>query len=119
MQLWLFFTIFGLVLFIPSSLLFILLNRFKNTIVVLIKQNGMLVKVVITNKTLEEGQITKINNKNINIRSKNEINACYRFHAIFIGSNLCYNWRFWLRHLAGVNPMAFNSFGFNPLWNLF
>lgn len=65
MELWLFFTIFGCVLFIPSALLFLLLNRFKNTIVVLIKQNGALLKIVITNKILERGQITEAFGKKI------------------------------------------------------
>lgn len=65
MQMWLFFTIFGLVLFVPTGLLFLLLNRFKNTIVVLIKQNGSLIKIVITNKVLEKGQITEIKGKKI------------------------------------------------------
>jgi hypothetical protein len=65
MQMWLFFTIFGAVLFVPSTLLFLLLNRFKNTIVVLIKKNGALDKIVITNKTLEAGQITEAHGKKI------------------------------------------------------
>ena len=63
MNLFLFFSIFGAVIFVPSGLLFFLLNRFKNTIVVLIKQNGMLVKIVITNKVLEKGQITEIHGR--------------------------------------------------------
>ena len=65
MQMWLFFTIFGLVLFVPTGLLFLLLNRFKNTIVLLIKQNGSLRKIIITNKDLEVGQITKIKGKSV------------------------------------------------------
>jgi hypothetical protein len=66
MILWLFFTIFGLVIFIPSTLLILLFNRFKNTIVVLIKQNGALTKIIINNKDLEKGQITEIKGKKIN-----------------------------------------------------
>jgi hypothetical protein len=64
-MLWLFFTIFGLVLFVPTGLLFLLLNRFKNTIVVLLKRNGALLKVVITDKELEAGQITQIKGKKV------------------------------------------------------
>jgi hypothetical protein len=64
-MLWLFFTIFGAVLFIPSLLLLFLYNRFKNTIVLLIKQNGSLKKIIITDKELEIGQVTKIGSKKI------------------------------------------------------
>jgi hypothetical protein len=64
-MLWLFFTIFGLVLFVPTLILFLIFNRFKNTILVLLKRNGSLVKVVITNKILELGVITKINGKSV------------------------------------------------------
>jgi hypothetical protein len=62
---WLFFTIFGLVLFIPTGILFFILNRFKNTIVVLFKRNGALIKTVINDKILEVGQITEVNGKKI------------------------------------------------------
>ena len=65
MELWVFFTIFGAVIFLPSGALFLLLQRFKNTIVVLIKQNGALKKIIITNKQLEKGQITKLDGKSI------------------------------------------------------
>lgn len=65
MQLWIFFTIFGLVLFVPTGILFFILNRFKNTIVVLFKRNGALIKTVITDKILEIGQITEVNGKKI------------------------------------------------------
>jgi len=65
MLMWLFFTIFGLVLFIPTLILFLFLNRLKNTIIVLIKQNGALIKIVINNKILEKGQITEIKGKKI------------------------------------------------------
>lgn len=65
MQMWIFFTIFGSVLFIPTGLLFLLLNRFKKTIVVLLKNNGALEKVVITDKELALGQITHIGAKKI------------------------------------------------------
>ena len=65
MNLWLFFVIFGLVLFVPTILLLLLLNRFKKTIVVLLKRNGALVKTVITDKILEIGQITQIRKKKI------------------------------------------------------
>lgn len=65
MELWLFFTIFGAVIFIPSGALFLLLQRFKNTIVVLIKENGALTKIVITNKILEKGEITQIGKRKI------------------------------------------------------
>ena len=65
MQMWLFFLIFGSVIFIPTGVLFLILQRFRNTIIVLIKQNGALKKIVITNKTLEKGQITDINGKKI------------------------------------------------------
>lgn len=65
MEMWLFFTIFGAVIFIPSSILFLFLNRFRNTIVVLMKVNGALKKIIINNKTLEIGQITKIEGKRV------------------------------------------------------
>ena len=65
MELWLFFTIFGAVIFLPSAGLFLILQRFKNTIVVLLKQNGALIKIIITNKELEKGQITNIGKKKI------------------------------------------------------
>jgi hypothetical protein len=65
MQMWLFFTIFGLTLFVPSIILFLILNRFRNTINLLLKINGTLKRVVITNKDLEVGQITAINGKKI------------------------------------------------------
>jgi hypothetical protein len=65
MELWLFFTIFGLIIFLPSGGLFLLLQRFKNTIVVLIKQNGALIKIIINNKILEKGQITQIGKRKI------------------------------------------------------
>jgi hypothetical protein len=64
-MLWLFFTIFGLVLFVPTTLLVILFNRFKNTIVLLVKENGSLKKIIITNKELEKGEVTKYKGKNI------------------------------------------------------
>lgn len=65
MQLWLFFTIFGCVLLIPTSLILLLFNRFKNTIVVLFKNNGSLQKVIIDDKLLAIGQITQINGKKV------------------------------------------------------
>jgi len=65
MQMWLFFLIFGAVIFIPTGALFLILQRFRNTIVVLIKQNGALKKIVITNKVLETGVINNINGKKI------------------------------------------------------
>lgn len=65
MMLWLFFVIFGCVLFIPSTLLLLLFNRFKNTIVLLIKENGALIKIIINNKDLEKGEVTKVKGKSI------------------------------------------------------
>ena len=65
MQLWLFFTIFGLVLFVPTAILFLWLNRLRNTINVLLKRNGSIVRIVISNKTLEVGEITEIKGKKI------------------------------------------------------
>jgi hypothetical protein len=64
-MLWLFFVIFGCVLFIPSTLLLLLFNRFKNTIVLLIKENGALIKIIINNKDLEKGEVTKVKGKSI------------------------------------------------------
>lgn len=65
MNLILFFIIFGCVLFIPSIILFLILNRLKNTIVVLLKINGALKKIIITNKVLESGEITEIDGKKV------------------------------------------------------
>jgi hypothetical protein len=58
MELWLFFTIFGLVLFVPSTLAIIFYNRFKNTIILLVKVNGALKKIIITDKELEKGVVS-------------------------------------------------------------
>lgn len=65
MELWLFFTIFGAVIFVPSAILFLVLQRFRNTIVVLIKQNGAIRKIIIDNKTLEKGEITQLGKNKI------------------------------------------------------
>lgn len=76
MELWLFFTIFGAVIFIPSSILFLVLGRFRNTIVVLFKENGSIVKVIIDNKILETGEIKIVNGKKLAVPikvSKDEI----------------------------------------------
>jgi hypothetical protein len=63
MELWLFFLIFGIVLTLPTAGIFLIFNRFKNTIVVLFKRNGALVKVIIDDKILALGEITKIKGK--------------------------------------------------------
>lgn len=63
MELWLFFTIFGAVIFVPSALLFLLLNRFRNTINVIFKINGALKRIVITDKILEKGEVNYIDGK--------------------------------------------------------
>jgi hypothetical protein len=65
MEMWLFFSIFGAVIFVPSTILFLVLQRFRNTICVLLKINGALKKVVITNKILEKGEITIVEGKKV------------------------------------------------------
>ena len=65
MQYWLFFTIFGLVITVPVLITFLIFNRFKNTIAVLIKRNGSLTKVIIDDKILKIGQITKIDGQKV------------------------------------------------------
>lgn len=65
MELWLFFLIFGLVLFVPTIILILVYNRFKNTIVLLVKLNGSLRKIIIGEKELSEGIVTKCDGKPI------------------------------------------------------
>jgi hypothetical protein len=84
MQLWLFFTIFGCVLFIPSIILILLYNRFKNTIVVLDKNKGQLRKIIINDEILASGKITSYKGK--------------RIKPIFISEKEIYfgTWRRWI-----------------------
>jgi len=65
MELWLFFTIFGVVLFVPSTIVLLILKRLKETILIVIKKNGTIKKVVINDKILSSGQITVIGKKKI------------------------------------------------------
>jgi len=81
MEMWIFFTIFGSIIFVPSLILWLVISRYKNRINVLIKKNGGLQKIVITDKILKTGKITEYNGKKIKPISinKNEIyNSSWR-----------------------------------------
>jgi hypothetical protein len=65
MQMWLFFTIFGAVIFVPSACLFLFLQHLKKTILVAIKYNGTIKKIIIDDKILAKGKIEYIGKKKI------------------------------------------------------
>jgi hypothetical protein len=65
MQMWLFFTLFGLVLFVPSAILFLWLQHLRKTILVAIVHNGTIKKVIIDDKILALGKIEYIGKKKI------------------------------------------------------
>lgn len=65
MILWLFFVIFGLVLFLPAVILFFIYMRFKSTIVLIVKKNGTIIREIITEELFKTGQIEILEGKHI------------------------------------------------------